>query len=152
MERCILVLWSAAKRTAMENELSSVVKVVVTATLIENGSTSNRSRSQTLPITKLSIAREKEQSMPYITVGKENSGKHRAYTKTMLGQPGSDPWIPVSGALGRSKSCSPEAGYRVITYDRRGFGKSAANHGYSYDTFAEDLHQLIAQLSCVISH
>jgi pimeloyl-ACP methyl ester carboxylesterase len=40
-----------------------------------------------------------------------------------------------------------EAGYRVITYDRRGFGKSSQpTTGYNYDTFAEDLHELITQL------
>ena len=40
-----------------------------------------------------------------------------------------------------------EAGYRVITYDRRGFGKSSQpTEGYNYDTFAEDLHQLTSQL------
>ncbi|MGB6942131.1 MAG: alpha/beta hydrolase [Bryobacteraceae bacterium] len=39
------------------------------------------------------------------------------------------------------------AGYRVITYDRRGFGKSSQpTTGYNYDTFAEDLHKLIAHL------
>jgi len=38
-------------------------------------------------------------------------------------------------------------GYRVITYDRRGFGKSAptADH-YDYDSLAKDLHELISQL------
>ena len=35
----------------------------------------------------------------------------------------------------------------VITYDRRGFGKSSQpTVGYNYDTFAEDLHKLVAQL------
>ena len=39
------------------------------------------------------------------------------------------------------------AGYRVITYDWRGFGKSSQpTEGYSYDTFAEDLAKLITQL------
>ena len=39
------------------------------------------------------------------------------------------------------------AGYRVITYDRRGFGRSSQpTEGYNYDTFAEDLHKLIAHL------
>ncbi len=39
------------------------------------------------------------------------------------------------------------AGYRVITYDRRGFGKSSQpTIGYNYDTFAEDLHKLVTQL------
>ena len=40
-----------------------------------------------------------------------------------------------------------EAGYRVITYDRRGFGNSSQPwNGYEYDTFAEDLHQLLEHL------
>jgi non-heme chloroperoxidase len=40
-----------------------------------------------------------------------------------------------------------EAGYRVITYDRRGFGKSSqTTEGYNYNTFTEDLHQVITQL------
>ncbi len=40
-----------------------------------------------------------------------------------------------------------DAGHRVITYDRRGFGKSSQpTTGYNYDTFAEDLHQLVTHL------
>ncbi|MGE7907223.1 alpha/beta fold hydrolase [Peribacillus sp. NPDC094092] len=40
-----------------------------------------------------------------------------------------------------------EAGYRVITYDRRGFGKSSQPwNGYDYDTFATDLHLLLEHL------
>jgi non-heme chloroperoxidase len=39
------------------------------------------------------------------------------------------------------------AGHRVITYDRRGFGKSSQpTTGYNYDTFAGDLHKLITHL------
>ena len=39
------------------------------------------------------------------------------------------------------------AGYRVITYDRRGFGKSSQpSTGYDYHTFAEDLRTLITHL------
>jgi non-heme chloroperoxidase len=39
------------------------------------------------------------------------------------------------------------AGYRVITYDRRGFGQSSQpTIGYDYDTFAADLHTLVEQL------
>jgi len=38
-------------------------------------------------------------------------------------------------------------GYRVITYDRRGFGRSSQpTVGYDYDTFAGDLHALIEHL------
>src|SRR5687767_7839435 len=37
-----------------------------------------------------------------------------------------------------------EAGYRVITYDRRGFGQSGhPADGYDYDTFADDLASVI---------
>ena len=39
------------------------------------------------------------------------------------------------------------AGYRVITYDRRGFGQSSQPwSGYDYDTFAADLHGLMTHL------
>lgn len=41
-----------------------------------------------------------------------------------------------------------EAGYRVITYDRRGFGESSQPwNGYDYDTLAGDLHQLLEHLN-----
>ncbi|WP_369361338.1 alpha/beta fold hydrolase [Priestia megaterium] len=41
-----------------------------------------------------------------------------------------------------------EAGHRVITYDRRGFGKSSQPwDGYDYETFAADLHQLLEHLN-----
>jgi non-heme chloroperoxidase len=37
-----------------------------------------------------------------------------------------------------------EAGFRVIAYDRRGFGRSSQpDGGYDYDTFADDLAQVI---------
>ena len=40
-----------------------------------------------------------------------------------------------------------DAGYRVITYDRRGFGRSdKPKTGYTYDTLAEDLHHLVLAL------
>ncbi|MFI6390708.1 alpha/beta fold hydrolase [Nonomuraea sp. NPDC050547] len=39
------------------------------------------------------------------------------------------------------------AGYRVITYDRRGFGQSSkVGGGYDYDTFAADLNTLLETL------
>jgi len=41
-----------------------------------------------------------------------------------------------------------EAGYRVIAYDRRGFGKSSAPwEAYDYSALASDLNELITQLS-----
>jgi non-heme chloroperoxidase len=40
-------------------------------------------------------------------------------------------------------------GYRVITYDRRGFGQSSQpSTGYDYDTFAADLKALLDHLAC----
>ncbi|RPJ95291.1 alpha/beta hydrolase [Rummeliibacillus sp. TYF005] len=40
-----------------------------------------------------------------------------------------------------------EAGYRVITYDRRGFGQSSQPwNGYEYNTFANDLNKLLVHL------
>lgn len=40
-----------------------------------------------------------------------------------------------------------EAGYRVIMYDRRGFGQSSQPwNGYEYDTFAADLHKILEHL------
>ena len=88
--------------------------------------------------------------MPYITVGEENSGKIDLYFEDHgSGQPvvlihG----YPLSGASWEKQSTALlAAGHRVITYDRRGFGRSSQpSSGYNYDTFAEDLHQLVTQL------
>ena len=88
--------------------------------------------------------------MPYVTVGKENSGNIELYYEDHgSGQPvvlihG----YPLSGASWEKQvPMLLDAGYRVITYDRRGFGKSSQpTVGYNYDTFAEDLHKLVTQL------
>ena len=88
--------------------------------------------------------------MPYVTVGKENSGDIELwYEDHGSGQPvvlihG----YPLSGASWEKQvPVLLDAGYRVITYDRRGFGKSSQpTVGYNYDTFAEDLHKLVTQL------
>lgn len=55
---------------------------------------------------------------------------------------------PVSGrSWEKQVPVLVQAGHRVITYDRRGFGwSSQATEGYGYDTFAGDLHALIEQL------
>src|SRR4051794_28296834 len=48
---------------------------------------------------------------------------------------------PLTGDMFEYQSLALlEAGYRVITYDRRGFGQSGhPATGYDYDTFADDL-------------
>lgn len=55
---------------------------------------------------------------------------------------------PLSGRSWESQvPALIDAGYRVITYDRRGFGQSSQPWtGYDYDTFAADLHKLIEYL------
>jgi non-heme chloroperoxidase len=88
--------------------------------------------------------------MSYITVGKENSGDIELYYEDHgAGQPVVliHGW-PLSGASWEKQvAVLLDAGYRVITYDRRGFGKSSQpTSGYDYDTFAEDLHKLMTQL------
>src|SRR5438105_1433249 len=88
--------------------------------------------------------------MPYVNVGKENSGEIDLYYED---HGSGDPVVlihgyPLSGASWEKQTAVLLAeGHRVITYDRRGFGKSSQpTTGYNYDTFAEDLHQLITQL------
>jgi non-heme chloroperoxidase len=76
--------------------------------------------------------------MPYITVGKENSGRIDIYYEDHgEGQPvvlihG----FPLNGASWEKQvPALLDAGHRVITYDRRGFGKSSQpTVGYDYDT------------------
>ena len=88
--------------------------------------------------------------MPYITVGEENSGNVEIYYEDHgSGRPvvlihG----YPLSGASWEKQvPVLLSAGYRVITYDRRGFGQSSQPvTGYNYDTFAADLHELVSHL------
>jgi non-heme chloroperoxidase len=56
--------------------------------------------------------------------------------------------FPLSGrSWERQTAALLEAGYRVITYDRRGFGNSSQpSTGYDYDTFAADLDELLSEL------
>ncbi len=88
--------------------------------------------------------------MPYITVGKENSGDISLYYEDHgSGRPVVliHGW-PLSGAsFEKQVPVLLEAGYRVITYDRRGFGRSdRPSSGYTYDTFAEDLNRILKSL------
>ena len=89
--------------------------------------------------------------MPFVTVGKENSTDIQLYYED---HGSGDPVIlihgyPLSGtSWEKQTSALLEAGHRVVTYDRRGFGKSSQpTSGYDYDTFAEDLHKLISHLN-----
>jgi non-heme chloroperoxidase len=88
--------------------------------------------------------------MPYVTVGRENSGSIELYYEDHgSGRPvvlihG----YPLSGrAWDKQLPVLMDDGHRVVTYDRRGFGKSSQPAtGYDYDTFARDLHTLLETL------
>ncbi|GAA5018797.1 alpha/beta hydrolase [Terrabacter aeriphilus] len=55
---------------------------------------------------------------------------------------------PLSGASWKEQvPALADAGYRVVTYDRRGFGESDKPHGgYDYDTLTDDLGSLLEAL------
>ena len=88
--------------------------------------------------------------MPTVTVGQENNADIDIhYEDHGTGQPvvlihG----YPLSGrAWDKQVPALLEDGHRVITYDRRGFGKSSQPAiGYDYDTFAADLNTLLEHL------
>jgi non-heme chloroperoxidase len=88
--------------------------------------------------------------MPFVNVGQENSGNIDLYYEDHgSGKPVVliHGW-PLSGASWEKQTAALlDAGHRVITYDRRGFGRSSQPAtGYDYDTFAEDLHKLVTKL------
>jgi non-heme chloroperoxidase len=88
--------------------------------------------------------------MGYITVGRENTADIEIYYEDHgSGQPvvlihG----YPLDGSSWELQARELlEAGYRVITYDRRGFGRSSkVGTGYDYDTFAADLDTVLETL------
>jgi non-heme chloroperoxidase len=88
--------------------------------------------------------------MGYVTVGTENSTDIELYYEDHgSGQPvvlihG----YPLDGSSWEKQTAVLlEAGKRVITYDRRGFGKSdRPTSGHDYDTYAADLSALVSAL------
>lgn len=88
--------------------------------------------------------------MPKITVGQENGHDIEInYYDHGTG----DPVVLIHGYPLDARSWEKqervllEAGHRVISYDRRGFGGSSQPViGYDYDTFAADLNALLEQL------
>ena len=88
--------------------------------------------------------------MPYITVGKENSGAIELYYEDHgVGSPvvlihG----YPLDGrSWEKQEAALLGAGHRVIAHDRRGFGNSSRpTIGYDYDTFAADLDVVLTTL------
>jgi len=88
--------------------------------------------------------------MNYINVGKENSGSVDLYYEDHgKGKPVVliHGWPLSGGSWEKQVLVLLNAGYRVITYDRRGFGNSSKpTSGYDYDTLADDLQKLVTKL------
>ena len=90
--------------------------------------------------------------MPTVTVGQENSADIEIhYSDHGVGQP----VVLIRGyslsgrAWDKQVPALLEVGYRVIAYDRRGFGESSQPAvGYDYDTFAADLAALMEHWTC----
>lgn len=88
--------------------------------------------------------------MGYITVGAENSTPVELYYED---QGSGQPVVLIHGYPLNGHSWEKQTrellaqGYRVITYDRRGFGQSSkVSSGYDYDTFAADLNTVLETL------
>jgi non-heme chloroperoxidase len=88
--------------------------------------------------------------MAHITVGEENGAPIELYYEDHgTGRPVVliHGWPLSSRSWEKQVFALVEDGYRVITYDRRGFGASSQPwDGYDYDTFAADLNKLILHL------
>ncbi|MFI6291375.1 alpha/beta fold hydrolase [Nonomuraea sp. NPDC050790] len=88
--------------------------------------------------------------MGHIKVGTENSTDIELYYED---QGSGQPVVLIHGypldghSWERQSRELLAAGYRVVTYDRRGFGQSSkVGAGYDYDTFAADLNTLLETL------
>jgi pimeloyl-ACP methyl ester carboxylesterase len=88
--------------------------------------------------------------MAFITVGQENSTDIELYYED---QGAGQPVVLIHGypmdvnSWERQTKALLAAGYRVIAYDRRGFGQSSkTTTGYDYDTFVADLNALLTEL------
>ena len=88
--------------------------------------------------------------MPYLSVAKERSNEVTLYYED---HGSGSPVVLIHGYPLSGSSWEKQvpallaAGHRVVTYDRRGFGKSSQpTGGYDYDTFARDLRELVKHL------
>jgi non-heme chloroperoxidase len=88
--------------------------------------------------------------MPRLTVGAENSASIEIHYED---HGAGEPVVLIHGYPLNGNSWERQErellanGYRVISYDRRGFGRSSQpTVGYDYDTFAADLNALLEHL------
>jgi pimeloyl-ACP methyl ester carboxylesterase len=88
--------------------------------------------------------------MAHLKVGTENNTDiHIYYEDHGMGKPVVliHGWPLSSASWERQTAALLAAGYRVVTYDRRGFGKSSQpTDGYDYDTLAKDTWTLLEAL------
>src|ERR1700688_3516790 len=103
-----------------------------------------------LPTNSFAQTRKEAGPMSTIKVGQENSQPIELYCED---HGSGSPVVlihgwPLSGdAWEKQTAALLAAGHRVITYDRRGFGRSSKpGIGYNYDTFAADLDALLSAL------
>jgi len=110
------------------------------------------SRSETLgeSLPSPHFERKREPMSSYIKVGQENSTPIELYYED---HGSGSPVVlihgwPLNGASWEKQTAAMlAAGHRVITYDRRGFGRSSKPAvGYNYDTFAADLDAVLNTL------
>jgi non-heme chloroperoxidase len=93
----------------------------------------------------------KEPDMPSLTVGNENGASIEIHYED---HGSGDPVVLIHGYPLNGNSWERQEaellanGHRVISYDRRGFGRSSQpTVGYDYDTFAADLNALLEHLA-----
>ena len=125
-----------------------LVAAGITASLLPH-----MSRTETLSESPQSThsERKRESMSSYIKVGEENSTPVEVYYED---HGSGSPVVlihgwPLSGASWEKQTAALlAAGHRVITYDRRGFGRSSKpTIGYNYDTFAADLDAVLSTLN-----
>src|SRR5712671_1981726 len=130
------------------------------------------SRRDTLKLAAAGIAAPLLSALPSTATAAESSprqgtGRDAVSSRVKVGQENSTPielyyedhvsgspvvlingW-PLSGASWEKQTAALlAAGHRVITYDRRGFGRSSRPAvGYNYDTFASDLNTVLTSLN-----
>src|SRR5712671_1985049 len=144
---------AAAEASSSDGRISrrDGLKLVVaglTASLLPHAS-----RATTLGDSQQSTQSEsrRERLSNYIKVGQENSTPIEVYYED---HGSGSPIVlihgwPLSGASWEKQTAALiAAGHRVITYDRRGFGRSSKPAvGYNYDTFAADLDAVLSALN-----
>jgi len=103
-----------------------------------------------LPTVSFAETKKESSSMSFIKVGQENSTPVEIYYED---HGSGSPVVLIHGwplngdAWEKQTAAFLSAGHRVITYDRRGFGRSSKpGVGYNYDTFAADLDTLLNAL------